>query len=191
MNATAAAEPDRRRFGRIRVVGIAILVALAVLIGSEAAWTTGLRAAWFDTFQVIAPRIPRSMPVTVIEIDERSLAKIGQWPWPRTVTAELLDTISRYQPAAIALDIFMPEADALSPERLLARVGNSDAELARALARLPSNDTVLARALAGAGAVLGLAGTPEPTGMTLRAPLVPRARNARQCGAGDARSPPV
>jgi len=171
VTATAAAQPDLRRSARIRFVGIAILLSLAALIGSEAAWTTRLRTAWFDTFQVIAPRIPLSMPVTVVEIDQRSLAKIGQWPWPRTVTAELLDKISRYGPAAIALDVFMPEADALSPERLLARVGDSDADLARALARLPSNDAVLARALAGSGAVLGMAGTPEPTGMTLRAPL--------------------
>ena len=97
MTATAAVEPDLRRSARIRFVGIAILLSLAALIGSEAAWTTRLRTAWFDTFQVIAPRIPLSMPVTVVEIDQRSLAKIGQWPWPRTVTAELLDKISRYE----------------------------------------------------------------------------------------------
>ena len=131
------------------------------------------------------------MPVTVIEIDEKSLAKIGQWPWPRTVTAELLDTISRYRPAAIALDIFMPEADALSPERLLARVGNSDAELARALARLPSNDTVLARALAGCGRRARAGRHARADRHDAACPALPRARNARQCGAGDARSPPV
>ena len=71
----------------------------------------------------------------------------GRWPWPRDVLAELVAAIQRYQPAAIGVDIFMPEADALSPERLLARDGAMDPELARRLAALPSNDTVLARAL--------------------------------------------
>ena len=64
----------------------------------------------------------------------------------------------------------MPEADALSPERVLARAGKKDEALARALAGLPSNDAVLARALTDAGAVLAVAGMLEPTGMTLRAP---------------------
>ena len=159
-----------RRSGRTRLVGIAILVALAALIGREASFTASLRSAWFDAYQVLAPRIPQSMPVTVVEIDQKSLAAIGQWPWPRTVMAELLDAIRRNKPAAIALDILMPESDALSPERVLARAGKTDTELARVLANRPSNDAVLARALTDAGAILVVAGMPEPTGMLLRAP---------------------
>jgi adenylate cyclase len=159
-----------RRARRIRIAGIVVLVALAALIAREPASTAGLRSAWFDALQMLAPRIPQSMPVTVVEIDERSLAKIGQWPWPRTVMAELVDTIHRLGPAAIALDVFMPEPDALSPERVLARAAQNDTKLAQMLAGRPSNDVVLARAIAAAGAVLPLAGTSEPTGMSLRAP---------------------
>jgi adenylate cyclase len=170
VNASAAAGPDTRRSGRIRVAGIVALVALAALIGSEAAWTGRLRSAWFDAFQLVAPRIPHSLPVTIVEIDQKSLAKIGQWPWPRDVVAELVDAINRYRPAAVALDILMPEPDAMSPERVLARAGRGDAELARALTGRPSNDAVLARSLAAAGAILAVAGMPEPTGMPLRAP---------------------
>ncbi len=140
------------------------------MIGSEAAWTGRLRSAWFDAFQLLAPRTPHSLPVTVVEIDQKSLAKIGQWPWPRDVLAELVDAINRHRPAAIALDILMPEPDAMSPERALARAGSSDTELSRVLAGRPSNDAVLARALAAAGAILVVAGMPDPTGMPLRAP---------------------
>ena len=170
MTSPAAVGPDIRRSGRIRIVGIAILVMLAALIGREAAITANLRSEWFDACQRLAPRIPRSMPVTVVEIDQKSLEKIGQWPWPRSVLAELVDAIRRERPAAIALDILMPEADALSPERALARAGKKDEALARVLAALPSNDAVLARALAAAGAILVVAGMPDPTGMSLRAP---------------------
>ena len=52
----------------------------------------------------------------VVGIDENSLKVVGQWPWPRSQLAELIDTIARYQPAAIGLDIYMPEADQTSPQ---------------------------------------------------------------------------
>ncbi len=166
----AATEPATRRLGRIRVAGIAVLAALAFLIGREPSITAPLRSAWFDACQVLAPRIPRSLPVTVVAIDEKSLAAVGQWPWPRTVLAELVDAIRREQPAVVALDILMPEADALSPERALSRAAGKDAALARLLADRPSNDAMLANALAAAGAVIVVAGAIAPTGMALRAP---------------------
>jgi len=183
----AASAPDAGRTGRIRLVGIAILVALAALIGRETFVTSRLKSAWFDAYQSVAPRIPRSMPATVVEIDQKSLAAIGQWPWPRNVMAELVDAIRRDKPAAIALDILMPEADALSLERLAARPGKEDAALVNALAGRPSNDAVLARALAAAGAVLVVAGMPDPTHAPLRAPPV----STRDIGRSDAATTPV
>jgi CHASE2 domain-containing sensor protein len=110
------------------------------------------------------------MPATVVAIDEKSLTALGQWPWPRTGLAQLVDAIARERPAAIAVDILMPEADALSPESVLARTLHQDPAVVGALRGLTSNDTQLARALASAQAVLAVAGTTEPTGMPLRAP---------------------
>ena len=97
--------------------------------------------------------------MTVVEIDQKSLLALGQWPWPRTLLARLVRIIHRAEPAAIGINILMPEADALSPERLLAQAQVEDATLAAALRALPSNDAVLARALAVAPAVLVVAGT--------------------------------
>ena len=189
MRPAAAPGPDARRTGRIRRIGIAVLVALSSVIWLEAPVTAPLKAAWFDAYQGAAPRTPASQPVTIVEIDQRSLAAIGQWPWPRTVMAELVDKIRSAQPAAIALDILMPEADALSPERLLARAEPGDTALAEALSGRPTNDAVLARALAAANVVLVVAGTPEPTGMALRAPPF-TVRDARGGGASGTAAPP-
>ena len=111
------------------------------------------------------------MPATVVEIDEKSLAVLGQWPWPRTLLAHLVDAIARQRPAAIALDILLPEADALSPEQVLARTPDQSPALVRAFRGLPSNDSELAHALADAHAILAVAGTPQPTGKLLRAPV--------------------
>ena len=169
MKRAAASGPDARRTGRIRLAGIAVLATLAAVIGSDAAFTSALRAVWFDACQSLVPRVPKSAPAVVVEIDQKSLTAIGQWPWPRSVMAELVAAIHRHKPAAIALDILMPEVDAWSPERLLARAKEGDAVLAAALANRRSNDVLLASALSESRAVLAIAGMGAPTGMPLRA----------------------
>jgi len=157
------------RVGRIRFAGAAVLVGLAALIGFVPHWNARLQAAWFDAYQSVWPRGVASMPAVVVEIDARSLAALGRWPWPRARLAELVTAVDRHRPAAIGVDIVMPEPDPLSPERLLGRGGVLPEAVARELAGLPSNDALLARALGSAPTVLAVAGMPEPTGMLLRA----------------------
>jgi adenylate cyclase len=166
----AAAAPDVRRTGHIRAVGAGVLIVLAALNWLEAPWTAHLRAAWFDAYQTLSPRQVKSMPATVVEIDEKSLVSLGQWPWPRTLLAQLIDAVARGEPAAIAVDILMSEADALSPERVLARTPHQDLAVASVLRSVPSNDSQLARALAADHAVLAIAGTKEKSSALLRAP---------------------
>ena len=49
--------------------------------------------------------------VVIIDIDEKSLQQMGQWPWPRYRLANLLSAAAQMSPAAIGLDVFMPEPD--------------------------------------------------------------------------------
>ncbi|TMH59986.1 MAG: CHASE2 domain-containing protein [Betaproteobacteria bacterium] len=169
MSSTAveSAVPSRRWTWAI---GLSLLTVLAALIGLQPRWNARLQAAWFDTYQLLKPRDVASTPVTVVEIDEKSLARLGQWPWPRTALAELLRDIEHQHPAAIGVDILMPESDRLSPERLLARARQQDPVLASRLQTLPSNDDELARAIAAGPVVLGLAGTLAHTDMEPLAP---------------------
>ena len=172
----ARASPERRTLA----VAALVIAAGALSIFAEPAWLRPLANAGFDLWQRVAPREVVSLPATVVAIDERSIGALGRWPWPRTELAELVAAIERYRPAAIALDIFMPEPDPLSPERLLARVHEAAPEARSALASLPSHDSVLARVLAAGPTVLGVAGVPEPTGRRIN--VVPVAlvdRNAR------------
>ncbi|MEO7854327.1 MAG: CHASE2 domain-containing protein, partial [Rubrivivax sp.] len=162
-------EASARALRRIRLIGVAVLAVLVALTGLKAPWTDRLQAAVFDAHQVLAPRQVRELSATIVEIDQKSLLALGQWPWPRTLLADLLRRIQLAQPAAVALNILMPEADALSPEQLLARMQIADPALAAVLRAAPTNDSVLAAALADASAVLVVAGMPEPTGMALRA----------------------
>ncbi len=156
--------------GPIRVVALPLLVALTALIWLDLPWTSRVQSAWFDAYQVVSPRHVASMPATIVEIDQKSLAALGQWPWPRPVLAQLIRDINRHKPAAIGIDILMPEADGLSLERLLARTGNHDATATSQLAALSASDAELAKTLAAAPTVLAIAGSAGATGMLLRVP---------------------
>ncbi|MDD3596714.1 CHASE2 domain-containing protein [Sulfuricurvum sp.] len=54
----------------------------------------------------------------VVEIDEKSLEAFGQWPWPRMITSELVNTIADAKPASIVFDIIFSEKDRSSPDTL-------------------------------------------------------------------------
>ena len=172
MSQAGAAPPAGTQARRNRMVSAALLLALVLLVGVGLPWVERLQAAWFDVLQSLWPRQVTTLPVTVVAIDQKSLLEIGQWPWPRNVLARLVRVIHRAEPAAIGINILMPEADALSPERLLAQAQVEDRMLAEALRALPTHDAQLARALALAPAVLVVAGTAEPTRQTLRAPPI-------------------
>ena len=153
---------------RIYLVSILVLVAITWLIWVEPPWHEPLQAAWFDTYQVISPRRIVQTPAIVVEIDDKSIKALGQWPWPRSQLADLVDAIARQRPAAIGVDILMPEVDPLSPERLMERARKLSPGFASELATQPSNDSALARALASAPAVIAIAGTKESTRRPLR-----------------------
>lgn len=144
---------------RGRPAGVLVLVLLlGLLLGPETPGLRDLRHAWFDAYQVLAPRVRTSAPAVIVEIDEASLARHGQWPWPRTLLARLIAAIAAGRPAAIGIDILMPEADRLSPNRIPQLVPGMPSDVASRLARLPSNDTVLADTLRRLPVVLGIVG---------------------------------
>ncbi|TCJ11799.1 adenylate/guanylate cyclase domain-containing protein [Parasulfuritortus cantonensis] len=123
----------------------------------------GLRNNVFDQYQRWKPRQYEPVPVRVIDIDDESLARLGQWPWPRTRIAELIDRLRAAGAASIAFDVMFAEPDRTSPSAI-EKVWRPDADLSRRLAALPDHDAVLARTLSAGGVVLGHAllrkGTP-------------------------------
>jgi adenylate cyclase len=123
-----------------------------------------IRQAGFDAYQRLAPRARRSAPAVIVAIDEESLRLHGQWPWPRTWLARLVGLLADANPAAIGIDLVMPEADRLSPARVPEFIPGMNPALVRELSKLPSNDTVLAQALWGRPVVLGVAGLERDPG---------------------------
>jgi len=154
--------PLRAFLSRPRTVGSLLLILLAtVQFFAETSVQSRVRDALFDTYQILSPRARTSAPAVIIAIDEKSLARHGQWPWPRTLIAELLTATGSHRPRAVGIDIIFPEPDRLSPGLLAERHPRIDRELARALKDLPSNDEVLAAAIRKLPAVLGVVGIGE------------------------------
>src|SRR6185437_15708240 len=104
-----------RRFGYARLACLGLLIGLAALRVADPAPIDELRVRVFDTFQVIEPRVKTARPVTIVDIDEKSLAKLGQWPWPRTRLADLVTNLTTLGAAVIAFDIVFAEPDRLNP----------------------------------------------------------------------------
>ena len=115
-----------------------------------------LRNSIFDQYQRWHPREYVPAPVRVIDIDEASLARLGQWPWPRTKIAEMLDKLGQAGVAVVGFDVLFPEADRTSPiaaVNLWALNGNMRSQLLA----LPDHDDVFAKSLQQTPAVLGFA----------------------------------
>src|SRR6266851_1257990 len=149
-----------RKFGYSRLVCLALLVGFAVFRLADPAPIQELRIRTFDTFQVIDPRVKKARPVTIVDIDEKSLAdpRLGQWPWPRTRIADIITNLTRLGAVVIAFDAVFSEPDRLNPDIAADTFGNLDEEMRTRLRALPSNDKILADAVRASRVVLGESG---------------------------------
>jgi serine phosphatase RsbU (regulator of sigma subunit)/CHASE2 domain-containing sensor protein len=150
------------RLRRPQFLGAVLIVALASLHHfADTPVQSWLRNAWFDAYQVMMPRSRVSAPAVIVAVDEKSLAQLGQWPWPRTLVARVLDRLAEYRPLAVGLDVIFAEPDRLSPGAIAENNPHVGHALALQLKQLQSNDEALAAAIRRLPVVLGVAGIYE------------------------------
>ncbi len=147
-----------RRFGFSRVLGLSLLLPLLALRVWDPAPLEILRVKIFDLYQVAQPREPLMEPAVIIDIDEESLAAVGQWPWPRNDVARMIALLREAGTVAIAFDVVFAEPDRTSPALYAETLDGVEPEIAAALRALPSNDEILARELRQTRLVLGQSG---------------------------------
>src|ERR1700690_3583016 len=150
-----------RKFGYARLICLALLIGVAALRIADFAPIEELRVRTFDTFQRFDPRVKTARPVTIVDIDEKSLAKLGQWPWPRTRIADLITNLTKLGAVVIAFDAVFSEPDRLNPDVAAETFRNLDEATREKLKALPSNDQVLADAIRQSRVVLGEFGGPD------------------------------
>ena len=152
-----------RAFGLGRVICLVLLVGLVALRIADPPLLQFLRARTFDFYQTLRPNPNTLRPAAIVDIDEASLAAYGQWPWPRTLVAELVDKLAKLGSAVIAFDIIFAEPDRMSPGLAAESFANLDETTRAQLRKLPSNDDVLAAAMRRTRVVVGESGHHLPT----------------------------
>jgi adenylate cyclase len=152
-----------RRFGYARLLCLALLVGFAMLRVIDPAPVEELRVRTFDAFQRIDPRVKKARPVTIVDIDEKSLAdpRLGQWPWPRTRMADIVNNLTRMGAVVIAFDVVFAESDRLNPDIAADNFRGLDETTREKLRALPSNDRLFADAIGKSRVVLGESGGPD------------------------------
>jgi adenylate cyclase len=141
--------------------GLGCLIALASLRVYDPYPVQVARNIYFDQLQRLSPRVNASLPIRIVDVDEVSLAAVGQWPWPRHTLAKLVDRLSELGAAAIVFDMLFVEPDRMSLAQLAAdprfagvrwQVDKRDGHA------LIDNDEIFAGAIRGRPVVLGVAG---------------------------------
>ena len=109
----------------------------------------------------------RDLPVRVVDIDEKSLATYGQWPWPRTRVAQLTRRLADLGATVVCFDILFAEPDRSTPQRFASEIEYEDPQdlerVQSVLGRLPDHDQIFARAIEKSPTVLGFASTASAT----------------------------
>ena len=149
--------------GRPAAILLAMLwVAFHVWLGDR--YWAPARHTVFDAYQRLFPREVDQLPVAIVDIDDASLVALGQWPWPRTRLARLIEATRQMGALVIGLDMVMPEVDRTSPSVFIAERPELSPSLQDELAKLPSNEAILAETLRRVPSVIGRVGTIESGG---------------------------
>jgi adenylate cyclase len=148
------------RAGRFyAILVVAVLAGATALRIADPFLLQALRFIAFDSYQRLAPQAYNpDYPVRIVDIDEESLARIGQWPWPRTVIADLVGKLAGQGASAIGFDILFSEPDQTSPEVVIERLGPGFADAIKdQYVFSDSHDAIFAKAIAAAPVVLAAA----------------------------------
>jgi adenylate cyclase len=153
----------KRKFGYARLVCLVLLVGFAALRVWDPHPVQEMRVRTWDYFQLFEPRVKTARPVTIVDIDEKSLAdpRLGQWPWPRTRIADIVTNLTKLGAVVIAFDTVFAEPDRLNPEIAADTFRNLDEATREKLRALPSNDQIFADAIRASRVVLGESGGPD------------------------------
>ncbi len=96
-----------------------ILILLITLKIANPSFVKSISNLSFDLYQKVFTLNKNESDVVIIDIDEKSLGKFGQFPWSRSVFAKILENVNKSYPKAVGFDIFFTEKDKQSPEEII------------------------------------------------------------------------
>jgi adenylate cyclase len=120
-----------------------------------------------DTYQKIFKYEVKNSPVIIVDVDEKSLGAIGQFPWNRKIFGDLVKTLKESGASVIAFDIFFSEEDKQNPNQIIKAYNlNVSGDLAKEILKLPNSDNYFLNQIKNSNVVmpiLGLVQKPKNT----------------------------
>ena len=144
---------------------IAYLIILILLVSlkiNNPGFVKSISYLSFDLYQKIFTLNKNDSDVIIIDIDEKSLGKFGQFPWSRSVFASILENVNKDQPKAVGFDIFFTEKDKQSPEEIIKSYNLIPADITE-LQKIKGHDEIFGEQLKKTKSVTAVLGSPVPS----------------------------
>ena len=144
---------------------ISFLVILILLVSLKIAnpgFVKSISFLSFDLYQKIFTLDKNDSQVIIIDIDEKSLGKFGQFPWSRSVFAKILEKVNKDQPKAIGFDIFFTEKDKQSPDEIIKSYNLIPTDVTE-LQKIKGHDEIFGEQLKKTKSVIAVLGSTVPS----------------------------
>ena len=145
------------------LIFLLILILLILLKSFNPNFIKSISFLSFDMYQKILPLNKQDSEVIIIDIDEKSLGKFGQFPWNRSIFAKIIENVNRSNPKAIGFDIFFSEKDKQSPEEIIKSYNILSNDVINYLINIKSHDERFRKQLESSKSVLAILGSSVPS----------------------------
>lgn len=140
-----------------------ILLILIIIRIQNPEFVKSISSISFDSYQKIFKYNEKQDDIIIVDIDEPSLAKFGQFPWGRNVFSKILENINKDDPKSVGFDIFFSEKDKQSPEEIIKTYSIEDTYIKNALQSIEGHDEKFQKTLKETKSVLAVFGSLVPT----------------------------
>jgi len=140
------------------LIFLVLLILLIVLKIINPSFVKSISFISFDLYQKTFPLVKQDSNVVIIDIDEKSLGKFGQFPWSRSVFARIIEKVNETKPKAIGFDVFFTEKDKQSPEEIIKAYGLIPQDVSN-LQKIKGHDEIFSEALQNSNSVIAVLGS--------------------------------
>ena len=144
------------------IIYLIILVLLIALKIANPSFVKSISNLSFDLYQKVFTLKKTDSDVVIIDIDEKSLGKFGQFPWSRSVFAKILEKVNQSNPKAIGFDIFFTEKDKQSPDEIIKSYNLIPADVSE-LQNLKGHDEIFREQLEKSKSITAVLGSNVPS----------------------------
>ncbi len=144
------------------LIFLSILILLISLKIINPSFVKSVSFLSFDLYQKIFPLKKNHSNVVIIDINEESLGKFGQFPWNRTIFAKIIKNVELNKPKSIAFDVFFAERDKQSPEEIISAYNIIPSDV-KDLQNLKDPDEIFKNQLSKSNTVLAVLGSNVPS----------------------------